>query len=113
MKVRIPGRTTLTAPMKKAAVDEAMRQLGEKIPEIVKNVESIILWQLHVQYGFGHDRIMKFYNNTSELMNDMLTYYCYDSDDDAIWLCKHKLKENLGIDIDELTDTFTYKIKAK
>ena len=44
MKVKIPYRNKLTTPMKKEVHKEAMRQLGEKIPEFIHDIETVILW---------------------------------------------------------------------
>ena len=109
MKVKIPYRNKLTTPMKKEVHKEAMRQLGEKIPEFIHDIETVILWQLHVQYGFGHDRLMKFYNSTTEMIESMLEYYCYDTDEEATWICEQKLKEECGIDIQKLKGAFQYR----
>lgn len=113
MKVRIPGRDKLTSKMKRAAVDASIEELRSLMPKVVRNVEAIILWQLHEQFGFGKKRLLEFYNATSGMIDGMLDYYCYDTDEDAIWLCERKLRETVGIDLSDLKSPFTANIKVK
>ena len=49
MKVRIPGRDPLPSTLRKAAGDAAIEELRGLMPKVVRNVEAIILWQLHEQ----------------------------------------------------------------
>ena len=113
MKVRIPGRDKLTSKMKKAAVDASIEELRGLMPKVVCNVEAIILWQLHEQFGFGKKRLLQFYNATSGMIDGMLDYYCYDTDEDAIWICERKLREQIGIDLANLKSPFSVNIKVK
>ena len=45
------------------------------------------------------------------MMEGMLRYYNFKTDEDAIWLCKHHLKE-IGIDLDALKGPFYGKVEV-
>ena len=112
MRVKIPTRDKLTAKMRKAVDEEAQSAIDRLMPQVVKNVEAVILWQLHVQCGFGKKRLMKFFAETSGLIENMLSEYSYDTDEDAIWLCKRGLRE-IGIDLDSVKGPFSADVKLK
>lgn len=104
--------SALTAKQKKQAIEAGMNIIRERLPEVIENVEAIILWQLHEQYGFGKERLLKFFNATAPMINGMLEYYNYQSDEDAIWVCKHKLKE-IGINIDDMVSPLKTDIQLR
>lgn len=92
--------------------DEAFRWVNEDIlPLITVNVEAIILWQLHERYGFGKKRLLQFLEETTPLINGILDKYDYEKDDDAIWICKHKLKTELGIDLEDRESSLNATLK--
>jgi hypothetical protein len=84
----------------------------EAMPRVTRNVEAIVLWQLHEQFGFGKKRLLKFLEDTSPMIQGMLNDYQYDTDSDAIWVCEHKLKTELGINLDEIESPFGASIKV-
>jgi hypothetical protein len=47
------------------------------------------------------------------MIDGMLDYYCYDTDEAAIWLCERKLREQVGIDLANLKSPFSANIKVK
>lgn len=109
MKVRL---SKLSCAQKAEIADEAQRQINKIMPMVVSNVEAIILWQLHEQCGFGKKRLMKFFNATAPMISGMLDFYGFKTDEDAIWLCKHHLKE-IGIDVDSLKGQFCASLEVK
>ena len=108
MKVRL---SKLSCAQKAEIADEARRQLDKLMPMVVQNVEAIMLWQLHEEGGFGKKRLMRFFDATAPMMEGMLSYYNFKTDEDAIWLCKHNLKE-IGIDLDALKGPFYGKLEV-
>jgi hypothetical protein len=111
MRVRIE---TATRKQKDAALACAMSWLKEEaMPKVTRNVEAIVLWQLHTQFGFGKKRLLKFLEETSPMIQGMLEYYDFDKDADAIWTCEHKLKTELGIDLSQMESPFSTTIKVK
>lgn len=111
MKVRLESATR---KQKDAALSYAMKWLKEEaLPKVTRNVEAIVLWQLHTQYGFGKKRLQEFLSETSPMIKGMLEYYDFNTDADAIWTCEHKLKTELGIDLSELDSPFTASVTLK
>lgn len=94
--------------------NEALQWVKEAImPMVTVNVEAIILWQLHANHGKGKKWLLNFLEETTSMINGMLDYYDYEKDDDAIWICKHKLKTELGIDVDEIVTNFKATLQLK
>ena len=92
--------------------NEALQWVKEDLlPMIAVNVEAIILWQLHEKHGKGKKWLLNFLDETTPLINGMLDYYDYEKDDEAIWICKHKLKTELGIDLDRANTPFNATLK--
>lgn len=103
-----------TKKQKEASIAYAMKWLREEaMPKVIRNVEAIILWQLHEQYGFGKKRIQQFLAETAPMITGMLDEYSWNSDEDAIWLCEYKLKTELGIDLSKLESPFSSEIELK
>lgn len=97
----------MTAVQKKATEDYCKKWIkDEAMPLVTQNVEAIILWQLHEIFGFGKKRLMNFLDQTAPMIRGMLDEYCWDKDEDAIWLCKYKLRTELGIDLDKICSPF-------
>ena len=101
MRVKKSGKyiygADLSAAEKKAMDIEIRRQLAEYTKKHEQEVSAIILWELHTQLGFGHDRLKKFYDNFRPALDDLIKRYEMDDEDEA-WLCTQKLKD-YGFDI--------------
>lgn len=103
-----------TRKQKEASLAYAMKWLKEEaMPKVTRNVEAIILWQLHEQYGFGKKRLSQFLAETAPMINGMLDEYNWNADEDAIWLCEHRLKKELGIDLAEIESPFSARVEVK
>lgn len=90
---------TLTAAEQKAMNMEIQKQIAEYDRKNIMEMDSIVLWQLHEQFGFGPKRLKRFFDNFIPAMEELVERYEME-DSDQIWLCTHKLKE-YGIDIEE------------
>ena len=101
MRVKKSGKyiygADLSAAEKKAMDIEIRRQLAEYTKKHEQEVSAIILWELHNQLGFGHDRLKKFYDNFRPALDDLIKRYEMEDGDEA-WLCTQKLKD-YGFDI--------------
>ena len=106
MRVRIPQ---ITNKQKAAVLEEARRQMAALLPVVIKNLEVIILWQLHTSCGFGRKRLMRFFDDMTAMVRDDLDFYNFSHDSDAVWLYKRNLKE-IGINLDSLKDPFLEKL---
>lgn len=89
---------TLTAAEQKAVDREIEKQLAEYIRKCNLEVEAKVLWALREVFGFGEQRLRRFYDNV-DLNLDALADHYEMGDDDLFWLCTRKLKE-IGIDIE-------------
>lgn len=87
-----------TAAEHKAMNLEIERQLAEYSRKHANEIDAIILWQLHMQYGFGEKRLRRFYDRFKAEYFDLIKRYEMDEGDN-IWLNTYKLKE-IGVDIE-------------
>lgn len=86
----------LTVAEKKAMNMEIQKQLAEYDRKHYMEVAALVLWQMHVQLGFGKKRLEQFYNNFEGELSKLIDRYDLE-DEDGLWLCTHQLKE---IDVD-------------
>lgn len=100
MKVRI--QRNLSSSKKKTLNDEMRKSLIEWDRKHETEIDAIILWALHREFGFGKERLKRAYKVISEEFASLRRRYELD-DDMAIWLCTEKVKE-LGIDLEEMKD---------
>lgn len=104
MQVKKSGGKIIGAHMtnaeKKAMDMEIRRQMAEFDRENADNVDAMILWHLHEEFGWGKKRLMKFYETFSARMKEMQDYYEFE-EEKMPWLYTEKLKR-YGIDIREL-----------
>lgn len=92
-------RARLTLSQQKALELEVHRQLAKYDKDHAKEMSSLILWGLHVEYGFGKNRLRRFYDTFNDNINALVKRYQLDNADD-VWLCTRKLKE-IGVDIEQ------------
>lgn len=101
MRVKKAGRNIygveLTAAEKKAMDIEIKRQLVEIDRQYTNDIDATILWQLHVQFGFGYKRLRRFYDAFEEMHRQLAQHYEMDESDEA-WLCAEQLKR-IGVDV--------------
>ena len=88
----------LTAAERKAMNLEIQRQLAEYDLKHELEIEALILWTLHDQFGFGPTRLKRFYDRFNSSLKALVSRYELEDTDD-IWLCTHKLKE-IGVDLE-------------
>lgn len=89
----------LTSAEKKAMNIEIEKQLAEFTRKHQIEIDAIILWELHQQFGFGPERLRRFYENFAPVIQRLVAYYEMEDEDD-VWLCT-KLLKDYGIDIDK------------
>lgn len=104
MRVKKSGGKIFGAVMtnaeKKAMDMEIRRQLEEYNRNNADNIDAMILWHLHEEFGFGKKRLMRFYETFSSHMKEVSDYYLLE-ENKMPWLYKEKLKQ-YGIDVAEL-----------
>lgn len=89
----------MTAAEKKAMNMEIQRQLAEYDRKHMNELDAMVLWHLHEEFGFGLKRLKRFYDTFKPQMDALLERYVMD-DSDMVWLCTYKLKQ-YGIDIEK------------
>lgn len=108
MQVKKAGKIILGANLTKDE-DRALNiEVQKRIAKLDRNntdeVDAIILWVLHDQFGFGKDRLRKFYEAFNPALNALADRYEMTDKGDELWLATYKLKDKLGIDIHEWND---------
>lgn len=89
----------LTAAEKKALDMEMKRYFAEYDRKNIQEVDAVVLWVLHEQFGFGPERLKRFFDNFNSSIKDLLARYEMDNSED-VWMCTYKLKE-IGVDIEK------------
>ena len=92
-----------TAAERKAMNMEIHRQFAEISRSHSIEIDSIILWLLHEEFGFGEKRLRRFYDLFRPSVEDLADRYelcANDLKDDMAWICTHKLKD-IGIDLEQ------------
>lgn len=91
-----------TKAEEKAFNMEVERQLAEWNMEHDKELTAMSLWILHEEFGFGPERLKKFFMNFYKDIYALNARYLADegeNDLDSLYLCQMKIKE-YGIDLD-------------
>lgn len=87
----------LSSKERKALEKEIVRQLAEIDRRHANDLDAMVLYTLHVRFGFGKKRLREFYEAMHEEHQRMIKHY--EMPDDFTWLCCHKLKE-IGVDVE-------------
>ena len=90
----------LSSNEKKAVDIEIRKMIADYDRKNTNEIDSLVLWILHTEFGFGVKRLQKFHDSFNDGIKRLLERYELE-DDDQIWLCTHKLKQ-LGIDIEKM-----------
>lgn len=77
---------------------EVNKELSRATDRFFYDEVTVILWVLHQQFGFGRDRLKKFYVNYN-MENQKLRDYYSAADKDLHYVTDHLLKR-IGVDID-------------
>ena len=96
---------------RKAINDEINRQTGENVRKLSNNIQALVLWSLHKQLGFGKKRLLRFQKNFLPLIQELQDYYQLDNASETEFVCLNKLKNEVGIDVDNFNKMFQIEIK--
>lgn len=99
MNVKLKRRMTVAE--QKAFDQEIDRQIVENLERVRVDLETMILWNLHEQFGFGEVRLKRFHDSFFPLLKKLEDHYEMHDDRAQVWLCRHKLR-SAGIDVDKL-----------
>ena len=109
MKARLP---LFTAKERKAMEDEINRQTAKNIEKMSADLQALVLWELHEQLGFGKKRLLRFQKAFQPMIQELQRFYEVDMAD-ADFVCKYKLKHEVGIDVEELDAMFKFRVVVK
>lgn len=103
MKAILPRKMS-NAEMK--ALDGSIRkQIGQSVGKLQGNIEAIVLWQLHVQKGWGVKRLEEFLEGFRPALQELMDFYGVDSTEEVEFACVQNLK-SIGFDTDKLGKAF-------
>lgn len=83
----------MTKKQERAMQAEMLRQLNSNM---ASDLEATFLWALHTEFGFGAERLRRFYDCVAESREALLRHY--EMQNDAEFILLHKLKE-IGVDL--------------
>ena len=89
-----------TAAERKAMDMEIRRQCAEYKLKNLNEIDAMVLWHLHEEFGFGKKRLLRFYETFTDKVKELANTYELDSSK-IPWMYQHKLKD-YGIDIEEM-----------
>lgn len=96
---------------RKAINDEINRQTGENVRKLSLNIQALVLWSLRKQLGWGKKRLLRFQKNFVPLIQELQEYYQLANASETEFVCLCKLKDEVGIDVEQLNEMFQMEIK--
>lgn len=110
MRANVP---LFTSKERKAMQAEIDRQIAQNVKNLSSNLQALVLWSLHEQLGFGKKRLLEFQKNFLPLIKELQNFYEATSAKETEFICKYKLKNGCGIDVDELGEMFEIQAVLK
>ena len=99
MKARLPRKMS-NAEMK--ALEGSIReQIAKSVDKLKGNIEGIVLWQLHEQFGFGVKRLEAFLEGFQPALQELNEFYGLSDVDETECACVYNLKA-IGFDTEKL-----------
>ena len=93
----------------KAAIHEIDQQILDRDKEFSLDMDAMILWTLHTHYGFGKERLEKFYKDFIDEHIKLRNYYEIDDSFPERYI----LKEKCNVDVEALNKEFLNKVKKE
>lgn len=100
MKARLPLQ--MSKKQKQILNDEVKRVILEEDKKFAMESDANVLFTLYNDFGFGKERLLKFWRIVKSNHEDLMERYEMSSNEDMGWLYMRLLKERTGIDIEEL-----------
>ena len=86
----------------KAIMDKVIRREMLRLDnQLSRDSDALILWVLHTEFGFGKERLLRFWRANFTRHKELCDRYSL-GDDSVGWICRKKLIELCGINVDEL-----------
>ncbi len=80
-------------------------QIGEQISKLKSNIEALVLWQIHEQYGSGAKKLEAFLEGFQPALQELMNFYGVESTEDVELACIYNLK-SIGFDTEKLGKAF-------
>lgn len=117
MNVKKTGKIILGAGLSRDEETALNIEIQKRIAQLDRDntdeIDAMILWVLHEEFGFGYDRLRRFYESFNPKLDALCKKYEMTDKGDEIWLATYKLKDKLGIDIHEWNDVVRNELTAK
>lgn len=107
MKSIIP----LSNAQRRAMKHEIDRQTAENVRRLSVNLTALVLWSVRQQTGYGKKRLLRFHKNFLPLIEELQNFYLSENDEETAFVCVRNLKEEVGINVNELNHMF--RIQAR
>ena len=89
-----------------AALNGSIReQIGQQISKLKSNIEALVLWQIHEQYGSGAKKLEAFLEGFQPALQELMQFYGVESAEDVELACVYNLKA-IGFDTEKLGKAF-------
>lgn len=89
-------RYKMSREEKRAFDAEIARQARQITDRFALELDATILWALHTEFGFGAERLRRFYDCVAESREALLRHYEMEEDSQFILLYKPK---EIGVDL--------------
>lgn len=109
MKAILP----LTNRERKALEAEINRQTAQNVKNLSLNLQALVLWQLHEQLGFGKKRLLRFQKAFLPMIKELQRFYELENATETDFVCRYKLKNEVGIDVENLDEMFEFQVVMK
>ena len=86
-----------TKPQRAAIKAEAVKQVYEARERLFHDMDAVIMWTLHEEFGFGEKRLKRFFNAFVKTYRQLQDFY--ELGNETSFVCKEKLKQ-IGVDVD-------------
>lgn len=96
---------------RKAIEDELRRQTGENVRNLSLNIQALVLWYMRKKYRFGKKRLLDFQKDFLPLIQELQEYYQLEDAKETEFVCVKKLKDEVGIDVEQLNEMFSFQVK--
>lgn len=109
MKAILP----LTNRERKALEAEINRQTAQNVKNLSLNLQALVLWQLHEQEGWGKKKLLRFQKRFLPMIQELQRFYELENASETDFVCRYKLKNEVGIDVEDLDGMFEFQVVMK
>lgn len=109
MKAILP----LTNRERKALENEINRQTAQNVKNLSLNLQALVLWQLHEQEGWGKKKLLSFQKRFLPAIQELQRFYELENASETDFVCRYKLKNEVGIDVENLDEMFEFQVVMK